>query len=290
MDVESLKSFIVLAESRSVSQAAKKLFIAQSALSNRLKALEKECKTTLIERDYHNFRLTQSGMKLYEKAQKIVELAESALSEVRTADNGLSGSLNIAATPSLATGILRDFVKRFNDKYPFVTVRVFEGATPSVLANLDDGLCDLALVRTPYTTGESYVSKTLGSDGMVILGAEPLPETLTLNDLFSYKLVLTHRYTALLSRIAESRGRSLNAPVQCEEIATCIAMTETGVGVTMIPQSTYLNHAEHGMKLFKADLIDHDCDTSCELVYLMNKTLSAAAKNFEETVFSDAEC
>ena len=66
MDTETLRSFIVLAESESISQAARKLYIAQSALSNRLKALEKECGATLIERDYHNFRLTQSGQQLYE--------------------------------------------------------------------------------------------------------------------------------------------------------------------------------------------------------------------------------
>lgn len=41
MDIETLKNFIVIAESDSISQAARKLYVAQSALSNRLKALEK---------------------------------------------------------------------------------------------------------------------------------------------------------------------------------------------------------------------------------------------------------
>lgn len=118
MDIETLKNFIVIAESDSISQAARKLYVAQSALSNRLKALEKECGARLIERDYHNFRLTESGRILYERAIKIAELADAAISDAHTADTGEAGTLNIAVTPSLATGILRDVLKVFRAKYP----------------------------------------------------------------------------------------------------------------------------------------------------------------------------
>ena len=125
MDTEILKNFIILAESRSISEAARKLFIAQSALSNRLKALEKECGATLIERDYHNFKLTPSGNELYERAMKIVELADNAVAEVRAAESGEGGTLTLAVTPSLASGILRDFLGKYREKYPNVIVRLY---------------------------------------------------------------------------------------------------------------------------------------------------------------------
>lgn len=284
MDTETLRSFIVLAESESISQAARKLYIAQSALSNRLKALEKECGATLIERDYHNFRLTQSGQQLYERAQKIVELAESAIAEIKTADSGLSGTLNISATPSLATGILRDFLKRYCDKYPAVNVRVYEGATPSVLSRLEDGIADVALVRTPYTNNGMFSAQTVDNDRMMILSSQKLPSTIDFEQLFENQLILTHRYHAMLSRIAARMGRTLKSPVACEEIATCIALTETGLGITMIPQSTYENYAAHGTTLFASLLENRECDTACELVFLKNRHISAAARNFAEIV------
>ena len=117
MDVGTLRSFIVMAESESVSQAARKLYVAQSALSKKLKALETECGVTLIERDHHNFRLTESGKIMYARALKIVELADAAVADARGADTAAGGTLNVAVTPSLATGVLRDVLKVFTEQH-----------------------------------------------------------------------------------------------------------------------------------------------------------------------------
>ena len=284
MDTEILKNFIILAESRSISEAARKLFIAQSALSNRLKALEKECGATLIERDYHNYKLTASGRELYERAMKIIELTDGAIEEIRSAELGLSGTLNLAVTPSLATGILRNFLKKYREAYPGVTVKLYEGTTPALLTRLDEGICDAALVRTPYTGSASYHSQTVYRDKMVVLASEKLYSELKIEDLIKYPLILTHRYASMLTRLAHRAGVNINAPVQCEEIATCIALAEVGLGVTMIPRSSYVNYAAHGSKLHAAALIGEECDTACELVFLKSRRLSAATQNFARIV------
>lgn len=284
MDTEILKNFIILAESRSISEAARKLFIAQSALSNRLKALEKECGATLIERDYHNYKLTASGRELYERAMKIIELTDGAIEEIRSAELGLSGTLNLAVTPSLATGILRNFLKKYREAYPGVTVKLYEGTTPALLTRLDEGICDAALVRTPYTGSASYHSQTVYRDKMVVLASEKLYSELKIEDLIKYPLILTHRYASMLTRLAHRAGLNINAPVQCEEIATCIALAEVGLGVTMIPRSSYVNYAAHGSKLHAAALIGEECDTACELVFLKSRRLSAATQNFARIV------
>lgn len=284
MDIETLKNFIVIAESDSISQAARKLYVAQSALSNKLKALEKECGARLIERDYHNFRLTESGRILYERAIKIAELADAAISDAHTADTGEAGTLNIAVTPSLATGILRDVLKVFRTKYPAVNVKIYEGATPSLLSRVEDGVCDIALVRTPYTGSAAYETQEVDYDKMVILSRETLPSSLGYADLFSKPLILTHRYAAMLERIAERKGLHLSAPLQCEEIATCISLAEAGLGATMIPESTFENHRKHGMTLHHAVLSERECDTRCELLWMKNRRLSAAAANFADVV------
>ena len=174
MDINTLKNFIVLAESESVSQAARKLYMAQSALSNRLRALEKECGALLIERDYHNFRLTESGRILYERALKIVELTDAAVNDVHVADTGEGGTLNIAVTPSLATGILRDILRRYRSQHPAVTVRIYEGSTPSVLDRMEDGSCDIALVRTPYTRNQTYETMVVDDDRMRLREGEKI--------------------------------------------------------------------------------------------------------------------
>lgn len=285
MDTEILKSFIVLAESESVSQAARKLYIAQSALSNRLKALEKECGATLIERDYHNFKLTACGKQFYERALKLVELAESAVEEIRSAENGLSGTLNIAVTPSLATGVLKEALRRYREAYPGVNVRIYEGITPHMLSRLDEGLCDVALVRSPYTGSPSYNVKTVYRDKMVAVSVEPLKKSMTVGELAGRPLILTYRYASMLERIGKKQGVEFDVPVQCEEIATCVALAESGLGMTIIPYSGFMNHAAHGVKLNASELESAELTTSCDLVYLKNRLLSAAAGNFTDMVF-----
>lgn len=284
MDTELLKNFVVLAESGSISEAARKLYIAQSALSNRLKALEKECGATLIERDYHNYKLTASGRELYERAMKIIELTDGAIEEIRSAELGLSGTLNLAVTPSLATGILRNFLKKYREAYPGVTVKLYEGTTPALLTRLDEGICDAALVRTPYTGSASYHSQTVYRDKMAVLAFEKLPSELDFKDILKYPLILTHRYASMLERIAKRAGLTLSAPVRCEEIATCVALAEVGIGVTMVPESTVDNYLTHGGKLYSAMLTSDECDTSCELVFLKSRRLSAATQNFARIV------
>lgn len=283
-DTEILKSFIVMAESESISQAARKMYIAQSALSNRLKALEKECGAELIERDYHKFRLTQSGRFMYERAMKIVELAESTAEEIRNTDSGLSGVLNIAATPSLATGVMRDWIKRYRETYGGVEIRIYESATPDVIGRLQDGICEIALVRTPFNNDGSIETQKVGDDRMAVLSVGPMPESIDFADMLKYPLILTHRHAAIVKGIAAHRKLTYSSPVQCEEIATCIAMCEMGLGATMIPHSTYINSAEHGSRLNCALLADRECDTVCVLARMKNRRLSAAARNFADIV------
>ena len=61
MNIEHMKNFLIMADSDSISHASRRLFIAQSALSNQLKTLEKEVGAQLIKRDYHSYELTESG-------------------------------------------------------------------------------------------------------------------------------------------------------------------------------------------------------------------------------------
>ena len=280
MDIDTLRSYIVIAESDSVSQAARRLYVAQSALSKKLKALEEECGATLIERDYHNFRLTESGRIMYERALKIVELANAAVADAHRADTDEGGTLNIAVTPSLATGVLRDILKVFRVRYPSVAVRIYEGATPSLLSRIEDGTCEIALVRTPFTRSQAYEAIVLYNDKMVVLSREKLPSTVGYEELFSMPLILTHRYAAMLGRISERTGVPLSAPIQCDEIATCIALAETGLGSTVIPHSTFVNHRRHGMTLHHTLLTGDECDTECELLRLRSVGMTTAARSF----------
>lgn len=80
MNIKQLKYFLVVAEERQITFAAKKLYIAQPPLSYQLKQLEKEVGVQLFVRTAHGIELTEEGKVFQKYAEKIVSLSISAQS------------------------------------------------------------------------------------------------------------------------------------------------------------------------------------------------------------------
>ena len=76
MDIKILKYFIAVAEEKTISKAAQKLYISQPALSKQLKELENELDLQLFERGSRNIKLTEDGAFLLTQANEIVELMD----------------------------------------------------------------------------------------------------------------------------------------------------------------------------------------------------------------------
>ena len=72
MNLRTLQQFITVAEEKSILQAARKLYITQSALSRKIKYLECEVGVSLFERSYDGVGLTPAGKVFYEHAKLII--------------------------------------------------------------------------------------------------------------------------------------------------------------------------------------------------------------------------
>ena len=73
MDVRQLRYFVGIAESRSLTEAARRLHIVQPALSQRLSDLEKSLEVQLVVRGHVGTALTPAGTELYEHAKRILK-------------------------------------------------------------------------------------------------------------------------------------------------------------------------------------------------------------------------
>lgn len=84
MNSNQLAQFIAIAEEESVTQAGKRLFMTQSALSNTLKQLENELECKLFNRESNQFILNENGKKLLLYARQVEEILEAAKSNIKT--------------------------------------------------------------------------------------------------------------------------------------------------------------------------------------------------------------
>ena len=95
MDIKQLTYFITIAESKTITEAAQKLHMAQPALSQSLKALEESVGVPLINRDKRQLSLTHSGDILYQEAKKIVKQIEITKHKVSSSNKEQVEIVNI---------------------------------------------------------------------------------------------------------------------------------------------------------------------------------------------------
>lgn len=93
MDMEYYRNFIAIVEAGSLSAASKRVHVAQPALSNQLKLLQKKFGTQLvnIRRGVHNIELTNAGCILYNKAKYLCSLEDDTQREISDCVNGYTG-------------------------------------------------------------------------------------------------------------------------------------------------------------------------------------------------------
>ena len=91
MNLKQLESFALIIESRSFSQAAKKLFLTQPTISSHISLLEKELNTQLLVRTTKDVHPTEDGKRLYTYAKQILNLQNTILQEfnVKSEDSNL---------------------------------------------------------------------------------------------------------------------------------------------------------------------------------------------------------
>lgn len=146
MTLKQLVYFLALAESGRFVQAAAEVRIAQPTLSRQVQALEDDLGETLFTRGRDHVTLTAAGEALLPLARRIVADVETARLEIAELAGLRRGRLRVGATPSLCVGVLADVLAVFHTSYPGISLQVREGGSQDLVADLEDGQLDLALI------------------------------------------------------------------------------------------------------------------------------------------------
>lgn len=147
MELEYLKNFMEIVRSKSISAAAKKLQIAQSALSYQLKALETHYGAPLVIRGPRQIALTPAGGALYENAKRIILLENKTASYIEDSLSGGSGSLWYAVPAAYPDQLLDPLLNAFHDAYPNIRYQSFERESTEVANLLIDGAVEVGIFR-----------------------------------------------------------------------------------------------------------------------------------------------
>lgn len=166
MDInyELYKVFYYVASSLSFSEASKKLYISQSAVSQSIKTLEKKLGQSLFIRSTKKVQLTPAGsllLKHIEPAMNLISRGESQLLDSGTL--GL-GQLHIGASDTICRYFLVPYLKEFHKKFPNVPIKVTNATSIQCVELLDQRKVDLVVTNFPNKhLNPDYIQKTVAT-------------------------------------------------------------------------------------------------------------------------------
>jgi DNA-binding transcriptional LysR family regulator len=146
MDVKQLRQFVMVMRYGSITTAARKLRIAQPALSRQVRTLETELGTALFTRTPKGVAPTAAAQTLFEHAEDILGRLALAREAVRIVGSGAKPPLRVAVPPTLSTRLGTDFLKRCAQECPDFAIRISESWSGYIGKLLETRLIDFGVM------------------------------------------------------------------------------------------------------------------------------------------------
>lgn len=150
MDInyELYKVFYYVATFKSFSEASKKLFISQSAVSQSIKTLETKLNQTLFIRSTKKVQLTPEGEILFRNIEPAVNFIQRG--EMQLLDSALTGGqIRIGASDTICRYFLVSYIERLHSEFPNVHIKVTNATSIRCVELLQNGLVDFIVVNYP---------------------------------------------------------------------------------------------------------------------------------------------
>ena len=285
MQIESLKVFCDLAETKSFTKAALINNVTQSAVSQTISALERRFSSLLIERSKKNFRLTPEGDVFYDYSKRILQTCDALHSKLQEIENVISGNIRVATIYSIGLHVLPPYVTRFLQRYPSVNVHVEYRRDNQVYENVLGNVVDLGLVAFP-TRDSRLEIVNLRSDKLVLICHPQHPfaerKSIKIKALSGQKFINYGRdipTRKALDKIFKQHRVTVDQVMQFDNIETVKRAVEIDSGVAIVPLET-ISQEIANETLKAVELENGAYSRALAVIYKKNKVLSPAIKQF----------
>jgi DNA-binding transcriptional LysR family regulator len=172
MELRHLRYFVAIAEERSFTRAAERLWVAQPGLSTQIRRLEAELGVQLFDRHTRGVDLTPAGDLFLERARLTLAAAEAAGATGSDLAAGVSGALRLGLATWAHWSQAPLLLERFTRERPGVELTVLEALGGTLWRDLRDGRLDAIVVPSTYASAD-LASLALGSEAWVVLVGAP---------------------------------------------------------------------------------------------------------------------
>jgi len=244
MESRSLRYFVAVARTLSITRAAEQLGMAQPPLSRCIQALERELGTKLFHRA-NGLRLTAAGQAMLEKAEPALTMLDAARASAITAGQAMRTRLPIGFVAVAGYDLLPRLTRSFRAEHPEVELQLACMTNDEQARALHSGRIELGIAWLPFEHSD-HPQHVLRHDPLMVALPKGHPlarlRRLTRAQLRSEPLVLGCRHAGITRAILratdhegmDSEGSAVRRASDLAEAVDCVA---SGLGITLVPAS-----------------------------------------------------
>lgn len=291
--------FIVVADCRSFSSAAKQLYISQQTLSAHIAQMENDLGVTLFERT-RPLTLTAAGEQLYKRTDEILFLHRQLDQEMWNYSNGECQKLRIGIASSYARTLLPQIFPALIKKCPYVKLELFERNFSDLSELLQKHKVDMIMTRPPYPRNTVAIpifeeplsiyapmlSLENASQDRAAETARQLSQSANIGFLKEYPFVLPRAGSVRNScnELFLAHHMVPNIITETDFLETAIAFCRAGMGVTLSPtgmlQDLIMQTSRSEKKLDIYPIRERDTNRDLAVCYLERAVVSHSMQQF----------
>jgi DNA-binding transcriptional LysR family regulator len=318
LDLQKLQIFCEVARQRSFTRAAEALYLTQPTVSQQVQSLERQIGARLFERLAKEVYLTEAGRVLYTKATALLSMAQETTEAVREAAGISAGRLALGVGVTLATYVLPELLRRFNQTYNIahqpggttgagtgnghtngngnhdnhnaVKFDITLGNSEALAHKLLKNEVDLALVGSPLEPHPLLELHPFLEDKLIMVTPADDPwalaqrTSISLNEIGNRILLVRERGSALAAFVDNMLEAGHSQPDQYLIMANLEAIkrsVEMGLGVAIVPALSVKRELEAG-RLYALNIEGVEVGRTFIYAHHKDKELTRPARAFLE--------
>lgn len=254
MELRQIRSFLVLSEELHFGKAARRLFVAQPALSQHIRSLEDELGTLLFARTSRSVSLTEAGRAFVPHARRAMRALAEGKEEVSSVDVGTTGTVRVAFVSTAAVGLIPQLLAKLRRTHPRIRLQLREtDATRQVqglLANeFDIGFMHAAGVHSGlrFTVAERSEAVVAMPSRHPLAAATRVPLKSLAEETFILPAPTPHRdFHEMVLELCQRSGFQPQATQEVSMLQTALPLIAAGAGCALLP-ATFQRLRPHGI-------------------------------------------
>lgn len=288
---DSYKVFYIAAKNKSITAAAKELYVTQPTVTHCIQKLEEDLGCILFIRGKKGVRLTSEGEILYKHVETACKEIWQAEVEINKLKEFERGQILLGASETTLHHFLFPYLKKYKEDYPNIRLKIHNSTTPNMLTAIRENKLDCGVLVFPlgYKEEGMEITTLTKFQDIAIAGneySELCSVPVSLKDLNKYPIITIQKGSvtnSALNEVFKKYELDLQPDIELATTDLVVPTVANNLGIGFVPEP-FAKEALKRKEIFKLDLVDEIPKRRICLVHKSGMLQSIAVKAFVDCI------